>query len=171
MDKMIRMIGLAAWLLAGAVFAADAPSMTKQVLETKKSSMVFYRAEDEMAVFPAASASAKRVVAATPAEVASKTASSGSEYRRVFYTSERRSERNRFIATGNFLVRLQPGTSPEAFAAAQGVALLQVVNLSAGIYLFAPAGAVEVIGQANRLNALPEVDYAEPEWIRPVLLR
>ncbi|WP_345988231.1 hypothetical protein WCX18_12190 [Sulfurimonas sp. HSL1-2] len=168
---MIRMIGLAVFLLAGTAFAADAPTMTKQVLETKKSVMVFYRAEDEMAVSPAAGASAKRVVAVAPAEVAAKTAASGSEYRRVFYTSERRSERNRFIATGNVLVRLQPGTAPETFAAGQGFTLLQAVNASAGIYLFAPAGAGELIGQTNRLNTLPEVDYAEPEWIKPVLLR
>ncbi|MHC3995065.1 hypothetical protein ACXWTF_09555 [Thiomicrolovo sp. ZZH C-3] len=145
--------------------------MTKQVLETKTSSMVFYRAEDEMAVIPAAGASAKRVVAAAPADVAAKTAAFGSEYRRVFYTSERRSERNRFIATGNFLVRLQPDVKPEAFATAQGLTLKQTVNVSAGIYLFAPADAGEVIGQVNRLNTLPEVDYAEPEWIKPVLLR
>ncbi|WP_345985405.1 hypothetical protein WCX49_12500 [Sulfurimonas sp. HSL-1656] len=168
---MIRTIGLVAGLLAGTVFSAERPMMTKQVLETKQSAMVFYRAEDEMVDASAAGAAAKRVVTAVPAEVAAKTAASGSEYRRVFYTSEHRSERNRFIATGNFLVRLQPGTAPEAFAAAQGVTLLKCVNERAGIYLFAPAGTGELIGQTNRLNTLPEVDYAEPEWIKPVLLR
>ena len=168
---MIRIIGLATCLLLGAAFAAEAPEMTKQVLQTKKSAMVFYRAEDEMAVIPAAGASAKRVVTAAPAEVAAKTAAAGSEYRRVFYMSERRSERNRFIATGNFLVRLQPGVAPETFAAAQGVTLLKCVNERAGIYLFAPANSGELIGQSNRLNSLPEVEYAEPEWIKPVLLR
>ena len=124
-----------------------------------------------MAVIPAAGASAKRVVTAAPAEVAAKTAAAGSEYRRVFYMSERRSERNRFIATGNVLVRLQPGIAAEAFAAAQGLTLLQRVNARAGIYLFAPAAGGELIGQSNRLNTLPEVDYAEPEWIKPRLLR
>ncbi|WP_345970012.1 hypothetical protein WCX72_12240 [Sulfurimonas sp. HSL1-6] len=167
---MVRMIIMAGWLLAVAA-TAEVPVMTKQVLQTKKASMVFYRAEDEMALLRSPGASAKRVVKAAPAEVAAKTASSGSEYRRVFYTSERRSERNRFIATGNVLIRLQPDVRPEAFAAAQGLTLMQTVNASAGIYLFAPAGAGEVIDQTNRLNTLPEVDYAEPEWVKPILLR
>ena len=169
--RMIVLTVLGVLTAALSLVAADQSIMTKQTLQMKKSSMVFYRAEDEMALLPAAGASAKRVVAATPAEVAAKRAASGSEYRRVFYTSERRSERNRFIVTGNFLIRLQPDVKPESFAAAQKLTLLQAVNPSARIYLFAPAGAEGVIAQSNRLNALPEVDYAEPEWIKPVLLR
>ncbi len=159
----MRMMVLTAIWLAAAVTAADTQSLTKQVLQTKHASTVFYRAEDEVAV-PSAGA-AHRVVAAASA------GASVSGYRRVFYTSERRSERNRFIATGNFIVRLHPGISPETFAAAQGLTLERVVNARAGIYLFAPSSDGELISRANRLNALPEVDDAEPEWIKPVLLR
>ena len=186
----MKQIILGALLAFGSVLTAGTPTkaalfpeqnggMTKNILQTKSGLTMFYRSDDEAAVLdwqtvPKSGARSSllgyRLVKGSAAELAKKFSGSA-DYHRVFYTSKVKNERNRYIETGNMLVKLAPRTSVEDFVSSHQLKLLKVVDGRIGLYLIAPDSRGDIIARCNSLNALPEVESAGPEWIRPVLLR
>lgn len=150
--------------------------LTKQVLRTKVGSTVFYAADDEVASLKAGKDGVKNargfaLTAIAPSELKEKLSDPSSPYRRVFYSSPMRSEKTRYVSTGEILVQLKPGVSVSDIVSETNLTVVKTVNAKLGIYLLEPSSRLDLVQQCNELNTMPQVKYASPEWIRPVLLR
>jgi hypothetical protein len=187
----MKRVMLSALLFFGCLTASAAPSkaplsfsngggMKESILQTKSNKMMFYRAEDEAVLLDGQGASkvgtpmrpsGYRLVTGNAAAIKEKLDEASSPYRRVFYTSFIKSDRNRYVETGNILVKLAEGVRADDFAAAHNLSLLKAVDGQSRLYLFAPGSRQDIIGQSNSLNKTSGVEYASPEWIKPILLR
>jgi hypothetical protein len=163
-----------------ALFKSEDALLTKQVLRTKVGSTVFYAADDEVADMDEGEGKASAAAISTrgyslmriaPSELKEKLADPSSPYRRVFYSSPMRSEETRYVSTGRILVQLQQGVSVGSLASEKHLVVVKTVNAAVGIYLLEPSSRLDLVQQCNELNTMPQVKYASPEWIRPVLLR
>ncbi|MEJ2501639.1 MAG: hypothetical protein P8Y65_11105 [Campylobacterales bacterium] len=107
----------------------------------------------------------------TPEQLKEKLADASSSYGYVYYGSRLKSERSRYIATGRIMVQLDPGVPVSSLASAKHLTVVKPVNAKLGIFLLEPSSRLDLVQQCNELNTMPQVKYASPEWIRPVLLR
>jgi hypothetical protein len=163
-----------------AVSTQKKETLTEVILYTKSEKRVFYSAKDEVALQeqdPKEIAGEKkdslgyRILKISPEKIHETLVDPLLRYKRVFYRSPVRNDRNRYIATGNIVVRLTSGISPQEFAAQEDLVFLRPVNSRLGIYLFSTGRNEDVIDLSNRLNQANTADHIEPEWIKPVLLR
>lgn len=163
-----------------AVLTQKKETLTEVTLYTKSEKRVFYSAKDEVAlqeqdlkglVGEKKHSLGYRILKISPEKIHETLADPLLRYKRVFYRSSMRNERNRYIATGNIVVQLTSGISPQEFAAQQHLVFLRPVNSKLGIYLFSTGRYEDVIDLSNRLNRANMAVHIEPEWIRPVLLR
>jgi hypothetical protein len=163
-----------------AVLTQEKEILTPVILFTKSEKRVLYSAKDEVALQeqdPKEFAGEKkyslgyRILKISPKKINETLSDPLLRYKRVFYRSSMRNERNRYIATGNIVVQLTSGISPQEFAAQQHLVFLRPVNSRLGIYLFSTGRYEDVIDLSNRLNQANTAVRIEPEWIRPVLLR
>ncbi|MDD3592448.1 MAG: hypothetical protein PHO65_07390 [Sulfurovum sp.] len=155
-------------------------TLTQVILFTKSEKRVFYSAKDEVAreeqdtkelAGEQTHSLGYRILKISPEKIDETLADPLLRYKRVFYRSSMRNERNRYIATGNIVVQLTSAISPHEYAAQQHLVFLRPVNSRLGIYLFSTGRYEDVIGLSNRLNRANTAVHIEPEWIRPVLLR
>jgi hypothetical protein len=163
-----------------AVLTQKKETLTEVTLYTKSEKRVFYSAKDEVAlqeqdlkglVCEKKHSLGYRILKISPEKIHETLADPLLRYKRVFYRSSMRNERNRYIATGNIVVQLTSGISPQEYAKQQHLVFLRPVNSKLGIHLFSTGRYEDVIDLSNRLNRANTAVHIEPEWIRPVLLR
>ncbi|MCP4755644.1 MAG: hypothetical protein GY866_32675 [Proteobacteria bacterium] len=91
----------------------------------------------------------------------------------VYYRNGIVSESTRFIPTGKILISFGKNnrTDYSQFATENNLIFIREINRLYHTGLFRQVGSDDLIEQVNRLNQLPEVRTAKPDWISPRRLR